>query len=105
MEPSIPDGSFCLFQLPTGGTRNGKKLVVQHRDIHDAETGGHYTLKLYRSEKLLGTDGTWSHSRITLSPENPAYQQIVFEESDEGEILVVAEFLEVLPPFQATDQK
>ena len=96
MEPLIPDGSYCLFRYPVLGTRQGKIVLVQHHDIHDPETGGTYTLKSYRSEKASSADGGWHHSRILLEPINTAYSPIILTEDAEGEVRVIAEFLEVL---------
>ena len=52
MNRRIPNGSWCLFKLAPGGTRQGKVVLVQHRDIDDIDTGGHYTIKVYESEKV-----------------------------------------------------
>ena len=38
MEPAIPDGAYCLFSTPVGGSRHGTYLV-QLRDSTDPETG------------------------------------------------------------------
>jgi phage repressor protein C with HTH and peptisase S24 domain len=35
MEPTIPDGSWCLFRGPVEGTRQGKTVLVQLRDATD----------------------------------------------------------------------
>ena len=51
MEPAIPDGAWCLFRAPVGGTRQGKTVLVQLRDATDPETGQRYTVKRYKSEK------------------------------------------------------
>ena len=32
MEPSIPDGAYCLFAAPVRGTRQGKTVLVQMRE-------------------------------------------------------------------------
>ncbi len=100
MEPLIPDGSFCLFHSPVTGSRDGRTVLVQHRDIADPESGGSYTVKRYQSEKVESDDGGWRHARVTLLPINAQYQPIVLENIEEGELTVSAEFLEVLPPLQ-----
>jgi phage repressor protein C with HTH and peptisase S24 domain len=94
MEPLIPDGSWCLFRRYRGGTREGKIVLVQHRDIADPDTGGSYTVKRYRSEKTPTPDGSWHHTRIILEPTNPAYEPIVLDRPDD--VRVIAEFVEVL---------
>ncbi|MCL6550292.1 MAG: HsdR family type I site-specific deoxyribonuclease [Acidothermus cellulolyticus] len=96
MEPLIPDGSWCLFRFYRGGTRNGKIVLVQHRDIADPETGGSYTVKRYQSRKAADAQG-WRHVEIRLEPQNPEFSPIVLREDAEGEIRVVAEFVDVLP--------
>jgi hypothetical protein len=55
----IPNGSWCLFREPSDGSRNGKVVIVQTRDIQDPDTGGKYTVKIYRSEKTE-TEDSWS---------------------------------------------
>ena len=95
MEPAIPDGSYCLFRAPVIGTRQGKIVLVQLRDAIDPDNGERYTVKRYQSEKV--TDGdSWRHARITLKPVNPDFQPIVLTGSEEDELQVVAEFVEVL---------
>lgn len=94
MEPLAPDGSFCLFAAPVTGTRQGKTLLVQLRDVSDPETGARYTVKRYESEKAQ--DGSsWRHRTITLKPINPAFKPIILSGSDQGELQVVAELIEV----------
>ena len=95
MEPTIPDGSYCLFRAPVEGTRQGRTLLVQLRDATDPETGQRYTVKRYRSEKTAAGD-SWQHERITLDPVNPDFDPIVLTRADEGDLQAVAELVEVL---------
>lgn len=95
MEPAIPDGSYCLFVAPVTGTRQGKTVLVQLRDATDPETGERYTVKRYESEKAMGED-SWRHERITLKPVNPDFEPIMLNGTDEGQVQVVAEVVEVL---------
>lgn len=69
MNRRIPNGSWCLFREPSDGSRNGKVVIVQSRDIQDPDTGGQYTVKIYRSEKIV-TEESWSHSSIRLEPDS-----------------------------------
>ena len=95
MEPTIPDGSYCLFRAPVTGTRQGKIVLVQLRHAIDPDNGERYTVKRYQSEKV--TDGdSWRHTRITLKPINPDFQPIELTGAEEGELQVVAELVEVL---------
>jgi type I restriction enzyme R subunit len=96
MEPRIPDGAWCLFVGPVEGSRQGRVLLVQHRDIRDPDTDARLTVKRYESEKVVDAEGSWLHSIIRLLPINPAYQPIVLKDIEEGEVSVVAELIEVL---------
>ena len=95
MEPQIPDGSWCLFRAPVEGTRQGKTVLVQLRDDIDPETDQRYTVKRYKSEKTVEGD-SWRHARIALEPINPEFEPIVITSTDEGELQVIAELVEVL---------
>jgi type I restriction enzyme R subunit len=95
MEPTIPDGAYCLFRSPVAGTRKGKTVLVQLRDTIDSETSQRYTVKCYESKKA--TDGdSWQHTRITLKPINPAFDPMVLSGVDEQQLQVVAELVEVI---------
>ena len=98
MNRRIPNGSWCLFRANPVGTRDGKIVLVQHRQIDDTDTGGHFTVKVYRSEKVLGEDSEWQHKRITLAPDTTAsgYAPIVIEGAELDEFKVLAEFIAVL---------
>jgi hypothetical protein len=96
MEPRIQDGSYCLFAGPVAGTRQGKTVLVQLLDAADPETGQRYTVKRYESEKAASEDGTWRHVRVTLKPNNPAFEPIVLTAEDEESVRVVAEVVAVL---------
>ena len=95
MEPAIPDGSYCLFAAPVTGTRQGKTVLVQLRDATDPDTGERYTVKRYESEKAAAGDG-WAHTKITLNPNNPDFEPIIVTDVEDGQIQVIAEFVEVI---------
>ena len=95
MEPAIPDGAWCVFRSPVGGTRQGKTVLVQLTDAADPETGQRYTVKRYASEKKADGD-SWRHTKITLKPINSEFAPIVLTGSGDGHVQVVAEFLEVV---------
>jgi predicted helicase/SOS-response transcriptional repressor LexA len=95
MEPAIPDGAYCLFRSPVEGTRQGKTVLVQLRDITDPETDQRYTVKRYESTRAAKGD-SWRHERITLKPANPDFEPIVLTGNDGGELQVIAELVEVL---------
>ena len=69
MNRRIPNGSWCLFKETPAGSRDGKVVLVKHRDIQDPENGGQYTVKIYRSEKTA-TEDSWQHTRIILKPDS-----------------------------------
>jgi type I restriction enzyme, R subunit len=95
MNRRIPNGSWGLFRVNPHGSRQGKILLVQHRQIQDTDLGGHFTLKRYQSEKSQSADGTWEHTRIVLSPDTTVegYEPIVIEASGDEEVRVIAEWL------------
>jgi type I restriction enzyme, R subunit len=95
MQPTIPDGAYCLFRAPLSGTRQGKIVLVQLHDSIDPDSGERYTVKRYLSQKAADGD-SWHHVRITLKPINPDFQAIEITSAAEGELQVVAEFVEVL---------
>ena len=73
---------------------------MQHRDIADPDTGGRYTIKRYRSEKVADEEGGWRHQRVVLQPESdqPGHAPIVLELGPEqDEVQVVAEWLMLMP--------
>ncbi len=98
MNRRIPNGAWCLFRLAPKGSREGKVVLAQHRDIADPELGGKYTVKRYESAKEPQADGTWRHRRVTLHPESTdaQFQPIVLEALEDGELVIVAELVEVL---------
>jgi hypothetical protein len=98
MNKRIPNGAWCLFRANPQGTRNGKIVVVQHRSISDPETGGSYTIKRYRSDKVVDEDGGWRHERIELVPESDrhGFAAITFGPDESDDLAVVSEWLMVL---------
>lgn len=98
MNRRIPNGAWCLFRLSPEGTRQGKVVLVQHREIHDSDTGGHFTVKTYESKKEIFPDGTWTHSKIVLRPETTAqgYDPIVLKPETAQDLKVIAELVAVL---------
>ncbi len=97
MEPTIPDGSYCIFRFERGGSRNGLVVLVESRLVTDPETSQKFTIKRYKSEKEQLSDGQWRHKRIILSPDNKGFHDIVIESVSENDFRVVAEFIEIFP--------
>lgn len=98
MNRRIPNGAWCLFQRPPGGTRQGKIVLVQHRDIQDPETGGSFTVKRYVSEKQADPETDWSHLKIELRPDSSdaAFEPIVLESDSAADLRVIGEFKAVI---------
>ncbi|MDI7268219.1 MAG: S24 family peptidase, partial [Myxococcota bacterium] len=96
MEPKIHDGDLVVFRRDPAGTRQGKIVLAQYRGPADPETGGAFTVKRYSSEKAADDEDGWRHTRITLSPLNPEFEQIEVRPEDQDAFRVVAEFVGVL---------
>ena len=47
MNRVIPNGSICLFKSYTGGSRNGKILLIENRDLQDPDFNSAFTIKTY----------------------------------------------------------
>lgn len=94
MNKRIPNGSWCLFKANPTGSREGKIVLVQHRDIQDPEQGGQYTVKEYHSEKKH-FDDEWQHTRIILKPKTNAlgYKDIILTDDQSRDLKVIGEYL------------
>jgi len=96
MEPKIQNGDYLVFRANPVGSRDGKIVLVQYRGPEDPETGGAYTVKKYRSEKVSDEEGGWRHKQIILSPLNSEFLPIILEEDEAGSVKVVAEYVATL---------
>ena len=47
MNRRIPNGAYCVWRTPVEGSRTGRVVLVESRELSDPETGGSYTVKLY----------------------------------------------------------
>ncbi|MCH5686970.1 DUF2075 domain-containing protein [Niabella sp. W65] len=97
MNKVIPNGSVCLFSRYTGGSRNGKIVLVELTDRQDPESGSTYTVKEYRSTKTINEEG-WEHESITLKPLTNAdgYKDIQLSGSELYHLKVIGVFEQVL---------
>jgi hypothetical protein len=97
MNRRIPNGSWCLFREPSEGSRNGKVVIVQSRDIQDPDMGGQYTVKIYRSEKST-TEDSWSHRSIRLEPDsmNVDFKPLVLKLDLANDFQVIGEFIGII---------
>jgi len=95
MEPSIPDGSLCVFKTGVTGSRQGRLVLVE-------DLGGgndRYTVKRYRSVKNQQPGGTWTHERIRLEPLNPEFEAWELDpalDPQDERYRIIAEFVRVL---------
>jgi len=69
MNKIIPNGSYCIFSKDSGGSRNGKIVLVESSNIQDSDFGSSYTVKEYHSTKYADEDG-FEHRSITLKPKS-----------------------------------
>ncbi len=97
MNKKIKNGSWCLFKKYTGGSREGKIVLVEHYNIQDSSFGAGYTIKSYHSEKNI-TRESWSHKSIVLKPfsTDPYFEDIILEENEIDELKVIGEFVTTL---------
>jgi DUF2075 family protein/predicted GIY-YIG superfamily endonuclease/SOS-response transcriptional repressor LexA len=93
MNKIIPNGSICLFRKYTGGSRNGKIVLVESTHIHDLDFGSGYTVKEYHSKKTI-EDEEWSHQSIILKPlsQNPEFENIELSGAELTTLKVVSVF-------------
>jgi superfamily II DNA or RNA helicase/HKD family nuclease len=97
MNRVIPNGSICLFRPYTGGSRNGKIVLVENMDIQDPDFNSAFTIKTYSSEKSVSEE-TWGHTSVVLRPNSfdSSYQNIIITEENAEEMRVVGEFVRIL---------
>jgi DUF2075 family protein len=97
MNKRIPNGSLCLFKKYTGGSRNGKIVLVESTSIQDADFGSGYTVKEYESVKNMSIS-EWRHESIRLKPlsTDDEYSNIVLTEDDLIDFRVVGVFDRVI---------
>ena len=93
MNKRIPNGSYCLFRQYTGGSRNGKIVLVESGSIHDDDFGAGYTVKEYHRVKS-DTYLDWSHDTIVLKPLSTLdrYREIVLRGDDARSYRIVGIF-------------
>jgi hypothetical protein len=94
----FPNGAYCVFRTPVEGSRQGKVVLVQHREIRDSDHEGSYTVKVYESAKESGSPDQWRHLQITLKPDSTqsTYVPIKIQPESAEDVLVVAELIVVL---------
>lgn len=96
MEPAIPSGSLCLFRFYQGGTRQNKTFLIKSRGVLDPETNESFVVKKYKRLNSVDENENRAKVIVHLLSENTTYPPIVLMASDENQIEVMAEFIEVL---------
>jgi DUF2075 family protein/phage repressor protein C with HTH and peptisase S24 domain len=96
MNKIIPDGSICLFEKYSGGSRNGKIVLVEMTNFTDPDSGSNYTIKEYMSKKTTSEDG-WRHEEIILIPKSTKdYLPISLRDEETIDLKVIGVFIKVL---------
>ncbi len=93
----IPNGSICLFRKYTGGSRNGKIVLIENRDFQDQDFNSAFTVKTYTSEKVVSEE-SWEHTSIILKPNSTdkSYTDIHITEENGSQMRVIGEFVRIL---------
>ncbi len=93
----VPNGSICLFKIYSGGSRNGKIVLVENMDIQDPDFHSSFTIKTYSSEKEF-SEYSWKHTSIILRPNSfdDSFKNIILNEEDSYNMRVVGEFVKIL---------
>jgi type I restriction enzyme R subunit len=90
MNRRIPNGAYCIWRTPVEGSRSGRILLVESREISDPETGGSYTVKVY--DRV-------SPDLIRLLPDSnvPDFEPLELRAGAAERVRVIAELMDVLP--------
>lgn len=97
MNKVIPNGSICLFKPDSGGSRNGKIVLVENIDIQDTDFNSAFTIKTYSSVKETTLEG-WQHTSIILRPNSydSKFKEIIINEENGSGMRVVGEFISII---------
>jgi superfamily II DNA or RNA helicase/HKD family nuclease/SOS-response transcriptional repressor LexA len=97
MNRVIPNGSICLFKPDSGGSRNGKIVLIENKDIQDTDFNSSFTIKTYSSVKETKEEG-WQHNSILLRPNSfdSSYKDIIVNEENGIGMRVVGEFISII---------
>ncbi|WP_417620085.1 DUF3427 domain-containing protein [Oceanihabitans sediminis] len=97
MNKIIANGSICLFKKYSGGSRNGKIVLVEYFDFQDPDFNSAFTVKTYTSQKNV-TEESYLHLSIMLKPNSydSKYPDIIIDKDNAENMRVVGEFIKVL---------
>ena len=97
MNKKIPNGSYCLFEEYSAGSRNGEIVLAECTSFQDGDYGSGYTIKEYSSTKSLSED-SFRHESIILKPVSydDTFDNIVLSEDEIIKFTVKGIFKKVL---------
>lgn len=97
MNRRIPNGAICIFKKIEAGSRNGKIVLVENRDVQDPDFNSAFTVKTYSSQKRVTEDG-WEHTEIILKPNSydDSYRDIIIDSENADSMSIVGEFIKVI---------
>lgn len=97
MNRIIENGSICLFKKYSGGSRNGKIVLVENLDKQDIDFNSAFTIKTYSSEKNISEEG-WQHISIKLLPNSydSSYKAIIINEDEAENMRIIGEFISII---------
>jgi SOS-response transcriptional repressor LexA len=97
MNKKIPNGSYCLFEEYSAGSRNGEIVLAECTSIQDGDYGSGYTIKEYSSSKSFSED-SFRHEYIVLKPVSydDSFENIVLSEDEIIKFTVKGIFKKVL---------
>ncbi len=98
MNKVIADGQIALFRKYSGGSRQGKIVLVESTAVQDPDSGSCYTVKEYHSKKVISEDG-WQHESIILKPlsNDPDFKVITLTEDQLHDFRVIGVFENTIP--------
>ena len=97
MNKKIPNGSYCLFEEYTAGSRNGEIVLAESTNLQDGDYGSGYTIKQYFSVKSFSEE-SFRHDSIVLKPlsYDESFQEIILSEDDLNNFKVKGIFKKIL---------
>ena len=97
MNKKIPNGSYCLFEEYSAGSRNGEIVLAECTSFQDGDYGSGYTIKEYSSSKSFSED-SFRHETIILKPVSydDTFDNIVLSEDEIIKFTVKGIFKKVL---------
>jgi len=69
MNRRVPNGAWAVFTIDAKGSKQGRALLVEARELGDPDQGGRYTLKIYEAKKNITDDGV-DYEQVMLRPDS-----------------------------------